>query len=118
MQRPPALPLSPAVSGFGTPLRRFGIASRAAQTLGIEYLDAQEGPRRSRCHLGRAGGGPQPDRDPGGADRVPAPGRGRAAARSAAAGDAMLGLTGALLRPKAEPLAAPAPAPARPGPAR
>ncbi|MBL7590154.1 phasin family protein, partial [Escherichia coli] len=40
MQRPPALPLGPAVLGVGTPLRRFGIASRAAQSLGIEYLDS------------------------------------------------------------------------------
>lgn len=40
MQRPPALPLSPVVSGFRTPLHRFGIVSRAAQTLGITYADS------------------------------------------------------------------------------
>ncbi|MGT2487721.1 phasin family protein [Methylobacterium oryzae CBMB20] len=118
MQRPPAPPLGPAVFGVGTPLRRFGIASRAAQTLGIEYLGlVQEGPGRSRGDLGGAGDGPRPGRDPDGADRASAPGRGARRGLLAAAGDAMLGLTGALPRPQAA--SGPAPAAATcPGPAR
>ncbi|MGH1572866.1 phasin family protein [Methylobacterium sp. P31] len=39
MQRILALHLSPGSAGFGTALRRLGIASRTAQTLGIEWFD-------------------------------------------------------------------------------
>ncbi|MGX9979113.1 phasin family protein [Methylobacterium fujisawaense] len=110
MQRPPALPLSLVVSGFRTPLHRFGIVSRAAQTLGITYADsfktafddlgatsralaAARGPAElvavQAAYLNRAGA--------------------RATARSAAAGDMILGLTGAFLRPKAALDGAPRP---------
>ena len=117
MQKPPALPLSPVASGFGTPLRRFGIASRAAQTLGIEYLDSV---KKALDDLGATWGALAAARSPTEILAVQTAylhrAGERAAARSAAAGDAMLGLTGALLRPKAEPLAVPVPA--RRGPAR
>ncbi|KQS81838.1 hypothetical protein ASG32_03580 [Methylobacterium sp. Leaf361] len=114
MQRPPALPLSPVASGFGTPLRRFGIASRATQTLGIEYLDSV---KKALDDLGATWGALATARSPTEILAVQAAylqrAGERAAARSAAAGDALLGLTGAFVRPKAV-----APAAARPGPAR
>ncbi|ONF49130.1 phasin family protein [Methylobacterium radiotolerans] len=115
MQRPPALPLGPAVLKFGTPLRRFGIASRAAQTLGIEYLDSF---KTALDDLGATWGALAAARSPTEILAVQTAylhrAGARAAARSAAAGDALLGLSGELLRPRA---GSPAPA-ARPGPTR
>ncbi|MHB2207051.1 phasin family protein [Methylobacterium sp. CM6257] len=39
MQQVLALTLLPGSAGFGTALRRFGVASRTAQTVGIEWFD-------------------------------------------------------------------------------
>ncbi|MEE7447199.1 hypothetical protein MRF4_04905 [Methylobacterium radiotolerans] len=118
MQRPPALPLGPAVFGVGTPLRRFGIASRAAQTLGIECLDSF---KKALDDLGATWAALATARGPAEILTVQTAylhrAGARAAARSAAAGDAMLGLTGALLRPQAASGSAPAAATC-PGPAR
>jgi hypothetical protein len=109
MQSPPALPLSPAPLGFGTPLRRFGIASRAAQTLGIEWADSA---RKGLDDLAATWRALAAARSPGEILAVQTAylhrAGGRVAARSAAAGDVMLGLTGDLLRPKGATRAGPA----------
>ena len=101
MQRPMAFPLYPGLPGFGTPLRRFGNATRATQTLGIEWLDAA---KKAADDLGATWAALAAARSPAEVLAIQTAYLHRAgeriAARSALAGNAVLGLTGDLLPAK------------------